>query len=242
MPLLGGVMGLFSGIGGFEIACELAGLKIMAMAEIEESCRAVLEYWFPKAHMFHDVRDIGGWNGEKIDVITGGFPCQDISWAGKGEGIEGSRSGLWGEMCRIIGLIRPRYVIVENTASITRRGLLRVLGDLARIGYDAEWEVISAAAFGAPHIRSRLYLVSYPDEKHGGKGLGNIFKRALPIYTRVRKECHEVWKKTTGNLDSVADGVSGKLYYLAVAGLGNAVIPQVVYPLAAAIKEALEGL
>ncbi len=97
-----------------------------------------------------------------IDVICGGFPCQDISVAGKGAGIDGTRSGLWSEYARIIGELRPRYVIVENVSALLGRGLDRVLGDLAALGYDAEWHCIPASAVGAPHRRDRLWIVAYP--------------------------------------------------------------------------------
>jgi DNA (cytosine-5)-methyltransferase 1 len=105
---------------------------------------------------------LGGSDKYRIDVICGGFPCQDISVAGKGEGIAGSRSGLWKEFARIIGEIRPRYVIVENVAALLGRGLGDVLGDLAEIGFDAEWHCIPASAVSAPHRRDRIWIVAYP--------------------------------------------------------------------------------
>jgi DNA (cytosine-5)-methyltransferase 1 len=101
-------------------------------------------------------------NDGGVEVICGGFPCQDISVAGKGAGIEGERSGLWAEYRRIIGEVRPRYVIVENVAALLGRGLGRVLGDLATLGYDAEWHCIPASAVGAPHRRDRIWIVAYP--------------------------------------------------------------------------------
>ena len=99
-------------------------------------------------------------------IITGGFPCQDISVAGKGAGIEGSRSGLWAEYWRIIREIRPRYAIIENVAALTFRGLDRVLSDLASIGYDAEWQDIRAEDVGAPHRRERIWIIAYPISEH----------------------------------------------------------------------------
>jgi DNA (cytosine-5)-methyltransferase 1 len=117
------------------------------------------------------LRDAAGDSGEArslpvpvpyVDVLAGGFPCQDLSYAGKGAGIDGARSGLWGEYARLIGELRPRYVIVENVAALLARGMGRVLGDLAALGYDAEWDCIPASAVGAPHRRDRLWLVAYP--------------------------------------------------------------------------------
>src|SRR5262249_39831862 len=96
-----------------------------------------------------------------IDLICGGFPCQDISVAGKGAGIDGERSGLWAEYARIIGEVRPRYAIIENVSALLGRGLQRVLWDLAQIGYDAEWHCIPASAVGAPHRRDRIWIVAY---------------------------------------------------------------------------------
>jgi DNA (cytosine-5)-methyltransferase 1 len=101
---------------------------------------------------------------QPVDVIAGGFPCQDISNAGKRIGISGERSGLWSEFSRIIGELRPRFVLVENVAALLVRGIETVLGDLAAIGYDAEWQIISAADMGAPHLRKRVWILGYPHE------------------------------------------------------------------------------
>jgi site-specific DNA-cytosine methylase len=101
-----------------------------------------------------------------VDVLCGGFPCQDISLAGRGAGLAGERSGLWREFARLIGELRPRYVIVENVPALTSRGLDVVLADLAACGFDAEWDHLPASAFGAPHRRDRIWLVAYP----GGPG------------------------------------------------------------------------
>jgi len=109
--------------------------------------------------IWDDIRTLDGkpWRG-LVDIVAGGFPCQDISCAGKGAGIEGERSGLWGEMARVIREIRPRYAFVENSPMLTVRGLGRVLGDLAEIGYDARWGVLGANSVGAPHKRDRIWI------------------------------------------------------------------------------------
>lgn len=195
------VLDLFSGIGGFSLGLERAGMRTVAFCEIEPFCRRVLRQHWPDVPIFGDIRELTGaqvladtgcaprfgrsdiraGNGEpngprfedgqktnsaaqcgSIDVICGGFPCQDISVAGKGAGIDGSRSGLWSEYARIIGELRPRFVIVENVAALLGRGLERVLGDLAALGFDAEWHCIPASAVGAPHRRDRLWIVAYP--------------------------------------------------------------------------------
>jgi DNA (cytosine-5)-methyltransferase 1 len=162
------VLDLFSGIGGFSLGLERAGFKTVAFCEIEPYPRAVLRKHWPDVPCYDDVRTLTAErlaaDGITVDVICGGFPCQDISNAGKRAGIEGERSGLWREYARLIGELRPKYVIVENVAALLGRGMGRVLGDLAEIGYDAEWQVISAADVGAPHLRERVWIVAYGDE------------------------------------------------------------------------------
>lgn len=153
---------LFSGIGGIDLGFERAGFEIAWQVEIESFCRRVLAKHWPGVPKYEDVRDVGSANLEWVDVIVGGFPCQDISIAGKGAGLEGARSGLWREYARIIGELRPAYAVVENTPALLHRGIDRVLGELAASGYDAEWQCLSAAAFGAPHIRERLFIIAYP--------------------------------------------------------------------------------
>jgi DNA (cytosine-5)-methyltransferase 1 len=154
---------LFAGIGGFDLGFESAGLQCAWQVEIDPWCRRVLTKHWPTVPKFEDVREFAIEADEslKVDVICGGFPCQDISNAGKREGIDGKRSGLWSEYARIVGVLRPRFVVVENVRALVGRGLSRVLMDLARLRYDAEWQIVSAAAFGAPHIRERLFLVAY---------------------------------------------------------------------------------
>jgi DNA (cytosine-5)-methyltransferase 1 len=161
---------LFAGIGGFELGLERAGFEIEWQVELDPYCRAVLERHFPRARRFEDVREVGAANLAPVDLICGGFPCQDLSAAGKGAGIDGARSGLWSEFARIVRELRPRYVLVENVpALLTGKGkrwdrapIGRVLGDLAEVGYDAEWARLSAREFGAPHLRQRVWIVAYP--------------------------------------------------------------------------------
>ncbi|MDB5612097.1 MAG: (cytosine-5-)-methyltransferase [Bradyrhizobium sp.] len=141
-------------------------MRTVAFCEIEPFCRHVLAKHWPTVPCYEDVRTLTGGrlraDGIVPDVICGGFPCQDISFAGKGAGIDGARSGLWGEYARIIGEVRPLFVIVENVAALLGRGLDRVLGDLAALRYDAEWHCIPASAVGAPHRRDRLWIVAHP--------------------------------------------------------------------------------
>ncbi len=160
---------LFAGIGGFDLGFQRAGFEVRWQVEIDPWARAVLAKHWPNVCRVEDVRNAGAHNLERVDVICGGFPCQDISLAGKGAGIEGQRSGLWAEYARIIRELRPRYVVVENVAALRTRGLDRVLGDLAACGYDAEWDCIPASAVGAPHRRDRLWLVAYPNDTQWGR-------------------------------------------------------------------------
>jgi DNA (cytosine-5)-methyltransferase 1 len=151
---------LFAGIGGFDLGLERAGMKVIWQSEIDPYASAVLKKHWPHVPNHGDIRTIRAGSVERPDVLCGGFPCQDISNAGKRAGIDGERSGLWSEYARLIGEIRPRYVIVENVAALLGRGLERVLGDLAALGFDAEWHCIPASAVGAPHRRDRLWIVA----------------------------------------------------------------------------------
>jgi DNA (cytosine-5)-methyltransferase 1 len=157
---------LFSGIGGIDYAFSRAGFDVRWQVEIDPFCRKILakhapEYW-PNAKVFEDVKEVGKDSLEPVDVIFGGFPCQDISSAGKQAGIkEGTHSGLWLEFARIIGELRPRYVLLENVAAITTRDGAVVLGSLTQLRYDCEWGIISAADVGAPHQRKRWWCVAY---------------------------------------------------------------------------------
>lgn len=164
------VLDLFSGIGGFSLGLErTGGFETVAFCEIEEFPRKVLAKHWPEVPCYHDVRELTAdrlaADGIAVDVICGGFPCQDISTAGKGAGLAGERSGLWSEIARLVGELRPRFVIVENVAALLGRGLGDVLGDLAKVGYDAEWHCIPASYVGAPHRRDRVWVVAYPQSK-----------------------------------------------------------------------------
>ena len=178
------VLDLFSGIGGFSLGLErTGGFQTVAFCEIEPFPRRVLAKYWPHVPCYDDVRTLTAErlaaDGIAVDVICGGFPCQDISTAGKGAGLAGKRSGLWSEIARLVGELRPRYVIVENVSALLGRGLGTVLGDLAALGYDAEWHCIPASAVGAPHRRDRIWIVAYPNGAHveGGGVSGRIHQK-----------------------------------------------------------------
>jgi len=180
---------LFSGIGGFALGAHRAGMRFAAhyFSEVDPWAVELYQKRFPDAIPLGDIRGIDGKaladtaraDGEsrtgrrgirKSDtpragwVLTGGFPCQDISFAGKGAGLSGARSGLWWEYHRLIDELRPRYAIVENVAALYVRGLDVILGSLAELGFDAEWDCIKASDVGAPHRRARIWIVAYPEE------------------------------------------------------------------------------
>ena len=179
---------LFSGIGGIDLGFEMAGIKTVWNCEIDEWCRDLLKKRFPDAKQYQDVKEIGKHNLESVDIISGGFPCQDISVAGKGEGLDGKRSGLWFEMWRIISELRPSFALIENVQLLTKRGGTRVLSDLAEIGYDAEWQIISAAGVGARHLRKRLWIIAYPTKNSNTGSNGR----------KLRVKCEE---KSDGGLN-----------------------------------------
>jgi len=160
---------LFSGIGGFSLGLErTGGFETVAFCEIDPFCRAVLAKHWPDVPCHDDITTREFTKGE-ADVICGGFPCQDISFAGSGAGLAGKRSGLWRELLRAIRLVRPKFAVVENVAALLGRGLDVVLWDLASIGYDTEWHCIPASAVGAPHRRDRIWIIAHArSEQHKG--------------------------------------------------------------------------
>ena len=154
---------LFSGAGLCDLGLHWAGFKHQWFCEIDPFCRSVLARHWPGIPIYEDVTTLNGAELPPVDVLCGGFPCQDVSQGGKHAGIrKGTRSGLWLEYARLIGEMRPWYVIVENVRGLLARGIEIVLRDLASLGYDAEWEVLSAAALGAPHRRERVFVVAFP--------------------------------------------------------------------------------
>jgi DNA (cytosine-5)-methyltransferase 1 len=151
---------LFSGIGGFDLGLERAGMKIVWQVENDPFCRKVLAKHWPDVPCYGDIHDVGAHNLEEVDVLCGGFPCQPVSIAGKRKAQDDER-WLWPEFARIIRELRPGYVLVENVPGLLVRGFGDVLGDLASLGYDAEWGIISAASVGAPHLRKRIFIIAH---------------------------------------------------------------------------------
>lgn len=232
---------LFSGIGGFELGFERAGFKTVWQVEIDPYCQKVLAKNFPEAERFGDIRECGSHNLKPVDVICGGFPCQDVSWAGLGAGLEGERSGLWFEMLRLVRLLRPRFVVVENVSALLVRGLERVLADLAEVGYDAEWDSLHAGYFGAPHERERVFILAYPNKVYGKAGMGIESDGARPIFAGSDCESFPVWLQTASSFAGMDDGIPSAIYQSRVGALGNTVVPQIPEIIARRIKQALEA-
>lgn len=162
-------LALFAGAGGGILGGHLLGWKTICAVERDAYAAGILaqrqnDGLLPPFPIWSDVESFDGklWRGI-VDVVSGGFPCQDISLAGKGAGITGARSGLWKEFARIIGEVRPDYAFIENSPALIIRGLDVVLSDLAACGYDAQWLCLSAAQCGAPHIRNRIWILAYPN-------------------------------------------------------------------------------
>lgn len=162
-PSLGMRIGsLFSGIGLLELGLEQAGLgDTVWQVEKEKFPLAVLEKWWPEAQRYTDVRTVNASTLAPVDLICGGFPCQDLSGAGKGAGLAGERSGLWREFSRLVGELRPSWVVVENVSSGADKWVNAIVRDLAQLGYASLPLPISASACGAPHIRARVFIVAY---------------------------------------------------------------------------------
>lgn len=240
---------LFAGIGGMDLGFERAGMECTWQVEIDDYATKVLEKHWPHVHRERDVKNVGRHNLEKVDVIAAGFPCQDISYAGQGAGIDGERSGLFFEAIRVVCELRPRVVVLENVAALLTRGLDRVLGTLAEVGYDSEWHCIPARYVGAPHIRDRVFVLAYANGERGASGLAgqDIGKEGNTgfVVNESPEGCREKtrggmgWWATEPSVGRVANGIPKRVDRL--KGLGNAVVPQVAYLVANMILEKQEN-
>jgi len=206
---------LFSGIGGLE-----RGLGYPVAWHVEQSkfCRRVLAKHWPDAATFEDVREVGARNLAPVDVLCGGFPCQDISCAGKGAGLAGAKSGLWFEMLRIITELRPRYVVAENVGALKTRGLDVVLAGLHDAGYLSAWSIVGASDVGAPHRRKRLWIVASRRDcpmAFAPSAVGNSSQWVRSA------ENPEPWEMGVPRVTDVRENRRHRLH-----ALGNAVVPQ----------------
>lgn len=247
------VLDLFSGIGGFSLGLErTGGFETVALCEIEEYPRKVLEKHWPGVPIFRDVRELKGEDIDgSVDVIIGGFPCQNVSIAGAAHrvdnGLAGDRSGLWYEYARLIDEIRPRVVIIENVDRLAGNGLDGVLRSLAAIGYDAEWRVVPCHAVGGPQARRRMWIVAYPS----GIGMAGLLQGVrigqtgqgwpggtadLLDFARAPFERHD--RVPQPLLRGMDDRPSN--WVDRVKACGNAVVPQIPELIGHAILEAMQ--
>ncbi len=225
-------LALFGGGGGGILGAKILGWRTVCAVEIDPDARRVLldrqrDGILPAFPIWDDVRtfDGRGWVGH-IDVVTGGFPCQDISSAGTGKGLDGERSGLWRHMARIIREVRPRFVLVENSAALKRRGIETVLSDLAGMGFDAEWGVFSACAWGAPQVRRRLFLLAYADGDDGKERLRSWSAFEGPLSFECSDEMRGNWLGTTSEHARSGSGVADRVDRTRI--IGNGQVPRVV--------------
>ncbi len=238
---------LFAGIGGFDLGLERAGMECVWQVEVEPWCQRVLAKHWPNVKRYGDIREIKDGEIEAVDLICGGFPCQDISHSGHMRGISTeTRSGLWFEFARIVRLLRPRYVLVENVAALLDGGICVVLGGLAEIGFDAEWECIPAAAVGAPHIRDRVWLLAYPRRQFGdanggadrrpfvfpsrgtggGKAERSAHRELVEMVPGIHPRVAQDWWRSQSRVDRSTHGIPHRMDRL--KGTGNAVCPDAV--------------
>lgn len=260
---------LFSGIGGLDRGLEWAGLgHTVWQVEKDEWCRNVLQKHWPTATRYDDVRAVGKHCLEPVDVICGGFPCTDISLAGRGAGLEGAHSGLWFEYLRVVRELRPKLVVIENVAALRTRGLDRVLSGLAESGYDALWFPLRASDVGAPHKRERLFVVAYTHEpglegrrlSECGRGTeraawqgsadrsaeGSAQSSVGGSAPRIPAGLDGSWPAGRGQAQHewepprVASNVPQRRQRL--QALGNAVVPQVAYAVGLVAKGVLERI
>jgi DNA (cytosine-5)-methyltransferase 1 len=235
------VLDLFSGIGGFSLGLEAAGMEAVAFCEFDDHARKVLTKHWPNVPIHNDVRDLDGtqYRGS-VDVVCGGFPCQDLSNAGKKAGIEGDRSSLYREMLRVISECMPRYAIFENVSALLTgdggRWFAKFLYDLAAIGFDAEWHCISASELGAHHHRDRVWIIAYPDMQRC-KGVAKIadFLQQQIQSVRSFETTRDRFNLSESPLYRADDGVCGRSHRL--KQLGNAVVPQIPEAIGRAIME-----
>jgi len=232
-------LALFAGAGGGILGGHLLGWRTVCAVEWEQYPACVLaarqnDGLLSSFPIWDDVQTFDGkpWRGI-VDVVSGGFPCQDISSAGKGAGIDGERSGMWEEMARIIGEVRPQYAFIENSPMLTSRGLERVLADLAQMGFDAEWGVLSAADVGANHLRERMWIVAkqkmgHTRCKHGQARLSKTRKFTQNNASNYCKRLSNVslWdEKIESDIVRMDYGLATRVDRL--KAIGNGQVPQV---------------
>lgn len=237
---------LFNGIGGFPLAAHWMGWQNIFHCEIDDFCNKVMNKHFPNSIQHGNIKeqDFTGYRGA-IDLITGGFPCQDISIVGSGRGITGEKSGLWLHMHRAIDEIRPRIVVIENSSELLKKGFEKVLYPLSQIGYNVEWDCFQANQFGRPHKRKRLFIVAYAN---GIGREGDYEKCGILSKVSYRSDLQDTPPDLllslerfdrTKNFANVRmdNGFPEELDKPGIRALGNAIVPQVALQIFKAIQE-----
>lgn len=233
---------LFAGIGGVDLGLERAGLRCLFQVEIDSYCQSVLAAHWPHVRRYTDIRSVGSHNLPGVDVLAGGFPCQPVSAAGGRRGNRDER-WLWPEFARVVGELRPGFVLVENVRGLltanSGRAMAEVVGHLADLGYDSEWSVVPACAVGAPHTRERVFLLAHAndprlrsgrsprdgdDEPGAARRTGAEHLRAAAV--PGGGEGRAPWAAEPG-VGRMADGLSPRLDGTRLRALGNAVVPAV---------------
>ncbi len=219
---------LFAGIGGFDLGFERAGIETKWQVEIDPFCQKVLAKHWPNTKRYGDIRECGKHNLEPVDIISGGFPCQPVSVAGKKLAQQDER-WLWPEFYRIICELRPRFTVLENVTGLLAGygGMGDVLRDLAACGFDAEWQVLRASDFGAPHTRERICVVAYAHTSNGQTRMGTEQNWPQKIFPSSVGERLPIWLQAANRFIGVDDGLSAATYRNRAGTLGNAIVPQI---------------
>jgi len=231
---------LFSGGGGLDLGFEWQGFKPLWFVENDLHSQTILRKNHRNAEIYGDIENVDFRKVKAVDVIIGGFPCQDISKAGKGIGIQGTRSSLWKYYAEAIRILRPKFALVENVPELANKGLNVVLADLAQIGYDAEWHCVPASAIGANHRRLRMFIIAYP-KKAISQGIFEKREQTKRFKLKeIPREVLEAWHYQLSEppLLGTSNGIPNRVYH--IERLGNAVVPQVAEIFAAAIKEKIK--
>lgn len=242
------VLSLFSGIGGLDLGLERSGaMEPAAFCEIDPYCRRVLAKHWPGIRQYDDIKTLTAdrlaRDGVAVDAIAGGFPCQDISYAGFGAGLSGDRSGLWFEYARLIGELGPKIVVVENVSALLDRGMAEVLGTLSDLGFDAEWDTVTACSVGHTHMRRRVFIVAYSNGFDGRERLRHSLARAFRTlqagdgFARARAR-QRARMADPSELYRGADGLPFGMERN--RAIGNAVAPDVAEVIGRAILQSME--
>ncbi len=233
----------FAGIGGIDLGLERAGHECVGQVEIDPYCIKVLEKHWPDVQRWKDITKLTGTELPEAELWTGGFPCQDISQLGTRTALAGERSGLFWSLAKAIRVVRPKYLLLENVAALLDRGMGEIQGEMASIGYDSEWDCLPAGAFGANHLRTRVFVVAYPKRDSITSA---IFSPPPPCGIQSGKLRRNGfiyvpgthWATGEPRLSEMADGVPN--WPRIVSAYGNAVAPQVAEWIGRQLNKAVE--